>query len=175
MTSPAQIRANRQNARRSTGPRTPLGRSASSQNARRHGLTAAPPAEAVLSHLRAILNNPSATPEAALVTPLGAAALALATAEARLDQAREHAATVAIRQPQQELREEIDMVTDMLIDPEYRFDLETQASGHRLLQRLTRASARSDVSELRSARRYLSEAEAARRKALRKFMALMSK
>ena len=54
-------------------------------------------------------------------------------------------------------------------------NLETQASGHRLLQRLTRASARSDVSELRSARRYLSEAEAARRKALRKFMALMSK
>ena len=175
MTSPAQIRANRQNARRSTGPRTQLGRSASSQNARRHGLTAAPPAEAVLSHLRAILDDPSATPGTALPTPLGAAALALATAEARLDRARAHGATVAIRQPRQALQEEIDMVTDMLIDPEYRFDLDTQASGHRLLQRLTRASARSDVSELRSARRYLSEAEAARRKALRKFMALTPK
>ena len=78
MTSPAQIRANRQNARRSTGPRTPLGRSTSSQNGRRHGLTAAPPADAVLSHLRAILDDPSATPETALPTPLGAAALALA-------------------------------------------------------------------------------------------------
>ena len=175
MTSPAQIRANRQNARRSTGPRTPLGRSTSSQNAPRHGLTAAPQAGAMLSHLRAILDDPSATPESALVTPLGAAAIALATAEARLDRAREHAATVAIRQPLQELREEIEMVADTLLDPEHRFDFDTQASGHRLLQRLTRASARADVSELRSVRRYLSEAEAARRKALRKFMALMSK
>ena len=175
MTSPAQIRANRQNARRSTGPRTPLGRSTSSQNARRHGLTAAPPGEAVLSHLRAILDDPSAKPETALMTPRGSAALVLATAEARFDRARAHAATVALRQPQQELREEIEMVTDTLLDPEHRFDLETQASGHRLLQRLTRASARSDVSELRSARRYLSEAEASRRKALRKFMALEPK
>lgn len=175
MTSTAQIRANRQNARRSTGPRTPLGRSASSQNARRHGLTAAPPGEAVLAHLRAILDDPSATPEAAPVTPIGAAALALATAEARLDRAREHAATVAIRQPQQELRDEIEMVTDTLLDDDYRFDLDTQASGHRLLQRLTRASARADVTELRSARRYLSEAEASRRKALRKFMDFMPK
>ena len=175
MTSHAQIHANRQNARRSTGPRTPLGRSASSRNARRHGLTAAPSAGAVLSHLRAILDDQSATPEAALVTLLGAAALALATAEARLDRAREHAATVAIRQPQQELREEIEMVADALLDDANRFDLETQASGHRLLQRLTRASAQADVSELRSARRYLAEAEASRRKALRKFMAFMPK
>ena len=175
MTSPAQIRANRQNARRSTGPRTPLGRSASSQNARRHGLTAAPPAEAVLAHLRAILDDPSATPEAALVTPLGTAALALATAETRLDRAREHAAKVAIRQPRQELREEVEMVADALLDDAHRFDFETQASGHRLLQRLTGASAQADVSELRSARRYLSEAEASRRKALRKFIALVSK
>ena len=175
MTSPAQIRANRQNARRSTGPRTQLGRSTSCQNARRHGLTAAPAGEAVLAHFRAILDDPSATPEAALGTPLGAAALALATAEARLDRAREHAATVAIRQPRQELQEEIEMVVDTLLDDAHRFDLNTQASGHRLLQRLTRASARSDVSELRSARRYLSEAEASRRKALRKFMSLMPK
>lgn len=175
MTSPAQIRANRQNARRSTGPRTPLGRSISSQNARRHGLTAAPPGEAVLAHLRAILDDPSATPEAALATPLGCAALALATAEARLDRAREHAATVAVRQPLQELREEIEVVADALLDDEHRFDFDTQASGHRLLQRLTRASARADLNELRSARRYLSEAEASRRKALRKFMAFTPK
>ena len=172
MTSPAQIRANRQNARRSTGPRTQLGRSASSQNARRHGLTAAPPGEAVLSHLRAILSDPSATPDAVLATPLGTAALALAAAEARLDRAREHAATVAIRQPQQELREEIEMVADALLHDAHRFDLDTQASGHRLLQRLTHASDHADVSELRSARRYLSEAEAFRRRALRKFIAL---
>jgi hypothetical protein len=40
MSSPARIEANRKNARRSTGPRTPEGRMRSSQNALRHGLTA---------------------------------------------------------------------------------------------------------------------------------------
>jgi hypothetical protein len=40
MASPKQIEANRRNARKSTGPRTPAGRAASSRNALRHGLTA---------------------------------------------------------------------------------------------------------------------------------------
>ena len=38
MTTPAQIAANRRNARRSTGPKTRQGKKTSSQNARRHGL-----------------------------------------------------------------------------------------------------------------------------------------
>jgi len=37
MTSPAQFAANRGNARKSTGPRTPEGKAASSQNARKDG------------------------------------------------------------------------------------------------------------------------------------------
>ena len=40
MTSPRQIAANRRNAESSTGPTTPEGREASSQNAMTHGLTA---------------------------------------------------------------------------------------------------------------------------------------
>jgi hypothetical protein len=40
MTSERQIAANRQNARRSTGPRTPRGKAAASKSALRHGLAA---------------------------------------------------------------------------------------------------------------------------------------
>ena len=39
MTSAAQLVANRANARRSTGPRTVVGKAISSQNANRHGFT----------------------------------------------------------------------------------------------------------------------------------------
>ncbi len=38
MTSPAKIRANRRNALKSTGPRTPAGKSVVARNARTHGL-----------------------------------------------------------------------------------------------------------------------------------------
>jgi hypothetical protein len=40
MASDRQIEANRENARRSTGPRTPLGKARASLNAVRHGLSA---------------------------------------------------------------------------------------------------------------------------------------
>ena len=40
MTSEAQIAANRENAKSSTGPKTEAGKAASAQNARRHGLSA---------------------------------------------------------------------------------------------------------------------------------------
>ncbi len=40
MTTQAQIRANRRNAQKSTGPRTPQGKAAVSKNAVRHGLSA---------------------------------------------------------------------------------------------------------------------------------------
>jgi hypothetical protein len=39
MTSPAKIRANRRNARRSTGPRSHAGKAIAARNSRRHGLT----------------------------------------------------------------------------------------------------------------------------------------
>ena len=43
MTTPKQIEANRRNALRSTGPRTPAGKAIVSQNAARHGLYSSSP------------------------------------------------------------------------------------------------------------------------------------
>lgn len=45
MTSPARVQANRENAGKSTGPRTPEGKAKSSRNARRHGLNGGTPAD----------------------------------------------------------------------------------------------------------------------------------
>lgn len=53
-TSEARRRANRRNARRSTGPKTPGGKIASRLNARKHGLTAATPVEGSDAAVRGI-------------------------------------------------------------------------------------------------------------------------
>ena len=52
MATRAQIEANRRNAAKSTGPKSALGRKASSQNARRHGLRASVDGELELEFLQ---------------------------------------------------------------------------------------------------------------------------
>jgi hypothetical protein len=87
MTTERQRAANRTNAKKSSGPKSSAGRNRSSQNARRHGLTAPPPWDDVAKWYRTILDNPGATPDPmAREAPLRAA-LRLAEAEARLEQA----------------------------------------------------------------------------------------
>jgi hypothetical protein len=87
MTTERQRAANRTNAKKSSGPKSSAGRNRSSQNARRHGLTAPPPWDDVAKWYRTILDNPGATPDPmAREEPLRAA-LSLAEAEARLEQA----------------------------------------------------------------------------------------
>jgi hypothetical protein len=55
MASDRQTAANRENARRSTGPRTPLGKARASLNAVRHGLSAR---NAVLPDAAALMSTP---------------------------------------------------------------------------------------------------------------------
>lgn len=57
MATRAQIEANRRNAAKSTGPKSALGRKASSQNARRHGLRASVDGELELEFLQMLREN----------------------------------------------------------------------------------------------------------------------
>ena len=85
MTSARQVAANRRNAQRSTGPRTAAGKAAAAGNARRHGLTAAPPPGEVRRWLGVILDRTELPSAEAFREDEGLArALALARAEARV-------------------------------------------------------------------------------------------
>ena len=66
MATERQIAANRRNARRSTGPRTPAGKARSSRNARRHGLetpiAADPSAAKDIQRIGSVIANGSGDP-----------------------------------------------------------------------------------------------------------------
>ncbi len=85
MTTQRQLKANRANAKKSTGPRSAAGRARTSGNARRHGLTAPLPWKDVLRWYRLITDDPEALPTANPGEEGGSAALRLAEAEAHLE------------------------------------------------------------------------------------------
>lgn len=87
MATERQRTANRANAAKSTGPRSPGGKAASARNATTHGLTTPPPFDRVARWVRILLDNEDATTEDLEGTPYGDATIRLAEAEACLERA----------------------------------------------------------------------------------------
>jgi hypothetical protein len=165
-------------ARHAAGPITAEGKAISSQNARRHGLSAEPDAELVAAWFNAILDHgEDAYEEPNASDPRRDAALRLAIAEARYHRALQKVDTHytepnSAQQVANKLLADVRLVLDGMPrkiseGPADPFDLEYTEFGLRQLERLMVVVGR----ERRLYRRYFSEARAQRKKALRAWCA----
>ena len=167
--------------RRATGPVTAVGKAISAQNARGHGLSADPAADLVKAWFNVILDNSGdryEEPDAD--TPRREVALRLAIAEAlyhrALDKLQTHAqeqnsAQVRAHEFRGIMRQEIASLVEEGRDGRPNLAaLEYASSALRRMERLSRDVER----ERRLYRRYLGEARARRRKALRAWFAFNS-
>ena len=164
--------------RRATGPKTAEGKAVSSQNARRHGVSAPPDADMVSAWFKLILNNG----EDALEEPNASdarreAALRLAIAEARYHQAL-HKIDTHEREPgsaqqlamklRQEIRDILDDMPKKIADGPT--DPHALAYANFAIKQLEELFAQISR-ERRLYKRYLGEARAQRAKALRDWCA----
>lgn len=165
---------NRANARHSTGPKTPQGKAAVAQNARRHGATAKLDHATVARWLPIILDAPELTPD--MLLPGDERhnwALALAQSEARL--VATEGALRAFEAGDTTLTPDSIDVERMqsLIDEDQRnpnASIFQRAQAHRLPTGFVRVRSRvtaSNAKQHRLLRRYFREAAAQRRAALR--------
>ena len=167
--------------RYATGPKTAAGKAVSSQNARRHGLNAPPEEYLVTAWSNLILNNgEDALEEPNAAPPRREAALRLAIAEARYRRALHKVDTHdtdpnSAQQVANKLYADVRFVLDGLPErvadgPADPFDLEYAEFGLRQVEKLLVEAGR----ERRLYRRYLGEARAERRKALKAWCAFKS-
>ena len=164
--------------RRATGPITAEGKAVSSQNARRHGLSAEPDGDLVAAWFNAILDHgQDAYEEPNASDPRREAALRLAIAEARYHRALHKIDTYdtepnSAQQVANKLLADVRLVLGGMPrkiseGPADPFDLEYTEFGLRQLERLMVEVGR----ERRLYRRYLGEARAQRKKALKAWCA----
>ncbi|MDB2521423.1 hypothetical protein N9X16_00130 [Planktomarina temperata] len=160
--------------RRATGPITAEGKAISAQNARRHGLSAEPAADLVAAWFNIILDNcEDAYEEPNTGDPRREAALRLAVAEARYHRALHKVDTHdqepnSAQQVANKLLADVRLVLDgmprkIAEGPADPFDLEYTEFGVRQLERLMVEVGR----ERKLYHRYLGEARAQRKKALK--------
>ena len=165
-------------ARHATGPTTAEGKAISSQNARKHGLNAPPPEDLVTLWFNTILNNEGdVREEPNAEDPRREAALMLAIAEARYHRALHKIEThdAEPNSAQQianalyaEVRLALDGMPKRVCDgPADPFEMEFIDFGLKQLGKLLVEVGR----ERRLYRRYLGEARAQRKKALRAWCA----
>ena len=164
--------------RRATGPKTAAGKAVSARNARKHGLNAPPDEDLVTAWFNLILDNgEDAYEEPNVEDPRREVALRLAIAEARYHRALHKVDTHdtepnSAQQVANKLYADVRFVLDGLPErvaegPADPFDLEYAEFGLRQVEKLLVEVGR----ERRLYRRYLGEARAQRKKALRAWCA----
>lgn len=171
MTSKAKIEANRRNALKSTGPRSKFGKSRSSRNALKHGLTAKTDPQETSEIFQEILDRPDEDFMQSCADDNRVRAMRFAAAEARLRGAR-----LNERELLQEYRRFFDnqIYDDGLIESLMEGALfETKFNKREARQILQisgmgiKGGAYAASREFELTRRYLREAEAAHAKALK--------
>lgn len=167
MTTEAQLRANKRNAKSSTGPKTRKGKATSSTNARTHGLTTAPEYASVLNWYNVVLNDINAVPSPFERNRVLQAAFRLAEAEARLERVRraEEALQLEIQLPVQDDPADYDFPVEVI----KQLNSETR-SMIRLIRRAGKGREETQLKKMRVLGRYRRGAEAARHKALRRWL-----
>ena len=170
MATPAQIAANRRNARKSTGPKSVSGKLKSSRNSRRHGLNSKLPRGEVLAMYEEIIGRKVV----AEGESFDHAALRLAAAEVRLARAQlAERNLLAVGDDGVRMLPDLYMIQEVVMDEiifQGKASEDTLRQAQRLEERTLRAGARSAHRQYPRMRRYLREAELAHRAALRDWL-----
>jgi hypothetical protein len=174
MATPAQIEANRRNARKSTGPKTATGKAASSRNAVTHGLTASIASVEVRAFYEIIREMVPLDGEGTEAARAEVRALQLATAEARLARARRgEVRALSEGDSAARMLPETDQVHDRVVEDAQiwkEFTPKDLLEAAHLELKLSRSGKRNAAQTYRRQSRYLKEAERQHASALRNLL-----